>query len=245
MAIILKDQNAKYIEHMNRRQIDLSEAIFMVNKPFGWTSFDVVKKVRHLLKIKKIGHAGTLDPLATGLLLLCTGQQTKKISSLQDLDKVYTGQIVIGKTTPSMDLETSFNSLSSYDHISEEMVKAAAATFVGSIMQIPPAYSALKVDGKRAYKMARKGEEAILSPRSVIVHSFLITEIKLPCISFKVVCSKGTYIRRLAHDLGEKLGVGGYLHALCRTQIGSYCLNKAYTIEELQKTVFVQPMEST
>ena len=218
---------------MHQPQGDLSEAIFMVDKPLGWTSFDVVKKVRHALKIKKIGHAGTLDPLATGLLLLCSGRQTKNISSLQALDKVYTGQMVLGKTTPSMDLETPFNSLSSYDHITEEMVSAAAATFVGPIMQIPPIYSAVKVGGKRAYKMARKGEEAILTPRSVVIHAFFITAMELPYITFKVVCSKGTYIRRLAHDLGQKLGVGGYLHALCRTQIGNYCLDQAYTLETL------------
>ncbi|WP_342265287.1 tRNA pseudouridine(55) synthase TruB [Cardinium endosymbiont of Philonthus spinipes] len=221
---------------MHGPQGDFSEAIFMVNKPLGWTSFDVVKKVRYGLQIKKIGHAGTLDPLATGLLLLCSGRETKKISSLQALDKVYTGQIVIGKTTPSMDLETPFNSLSSYEHITEEMVKAAAATFVGPLMQIPPIYSAVKVDGKRAYKMARKGEEARLQPRSITIHDFSIMSIALPSITFKVVCSKGTYIRRLAYDLGEKLGVGGYLHGLCRTQIGSYCLDNAYTLEGLLGT---------
>ncbi|WP_419241324.1 tRNA pseudouridine(55) synthase TruB [Cardinium endosymbiont of Nabis limbatus] len=218
---------------MHQLQDDLSEAILMVDKPLGWTSFDVVKKVRCALKIKKIGHAGTLDPLATGLLLLCSGRETKKISSLQALDKVYTGQIVLGKTTPSMDLETPFDRLSSYDHITEEMVRAAAATFVGPITQIPPIYSAVKIGGQRAYKMARKGEKAQLSPRSIVIHSFCITAIELPVITFKVVCSKGTYIRRLAHDLGEKLGVGGYLHALCRTQIGHYGLDQAYTLERL------------
>lgn len=221
---------------MHRPQGDFSEAIFMVDKPLGWTSFDVVKKVRYALKINKIGHAGSLDPLATGLLLLCSGRQTKEISNLQALDKVYTGQIVLGKTTPSMDLETPFSSLSSYDHITEEMVKTAAATFVGPIMQIPPIYSAVRVGGKRAYKMARKGEEVILRPRSITIHSFFITAIELPSITFKVVCTKGTYIRRLAHDLGEKLGVGGYLHALCRTQIGHYALDKAYTLETLLKS---------
>ncbi|WP_243017891.1 MULTISPECIES: tRNA pseudouridine(55) synthase TruB [Candidatus Cardinium] len=221
---------------MNNQPPDFSETIVMVDKPAGWTSFDVVKKVRHALKIKKIGHAGTLDPLATGLLLLCTGRQTKKISALQDLDKVYTGQMVLGKTTPSMDLETPFNSLSTYDHISAEMVKAAAATFVGTITQVPPIYSAVKVDGKRAYKIARKGEEAMLTPRSIIIHSFLLTAIDLPFITFKLVCSKGTYVRSLAHDLGKKLGVGGYLHALCRTQIGDYCLEEAYSLERLCQT---------
>ena len=218
---------------MHKQQVDFSEAILMVDKPAGWSSFDVVKKIRHTLKIKKIGHAGTLDPLATGLLLLCTGKQTKQISGLQTLEKVYTGQIVIGKTTPSMDLETPFNSLSSYDHITEEMVKAAAATFVGTILQTPPIYSAIKVGGKRAYSIARKGEDAVLTPRLITIYSFLLTEIDLPFITFKLVCNKGTYVRRLAHDLGEKLGVGGYLHALCRTQIGDYCLDKAYSLAGL------------
>ncbi|MGI2262237.1 tRNA pseudouridine(55) synthase TruB [Candidatus Cardinium hertigii] len=218
---------------MHKLQNDLSEAIFMVHKPLGWTSFDVVKKIRCALKIKKIGHAGTLDPLATGLLLLCSGRQTKKISTLQGLDKVYTGQMVLGKTTPSMDLETSFNSLFSYDHITEEMVRAAAATFVGAITQIPPIYSAIKIGSKRAYKMARKGEEAMLSPRSITIYAFLLTAFHLPFVNFKLVCSKGTYVRSLVHDLGQKLGVGAYLHALCRTQIGNYCLDQAYSLEEL------------
>ncbi|CCM09866.1 tRNA pseudouridine synthase B [Cardinium endosymbiont cEper1 of Encarsia pergandiella] len=218
---------------MHKLQNDLSEAIFMVHKPLGWTSFDVVKKIRCALKIKKIGHAGTLDPLATGLLLLCSGRQTKTISTLQGLDKVYTGQMVLGKTTPSMDLETPFNSLSSYDHITEEMVHAAAATFVGAITQIPPIYSAIKIGGKRAYKMARQGEAALLLPRSITIHAFLLTAFNLPFVDFKLVCSKGTYVRSLIHDLGQKLGVGAYLHALCRTQIGNYCLEQAYSLEEL------------
>lgn len=207
--------------------------IFMVHKPFGWTSFDVVKKIRHALKIKKIGHAGTLDPLATGLLLLCTGSQTKKINSLQELKKGYTGQIALGKTTLSMDLETPFNSVSNYDHINEEMIKAAAATFIGTTKQTPPIYSALKVDGKRAYTIARKGQQVILAPRSIEIQSFLLTDIKLPLISFKLVCSKGTYVRSLAHDLGQKLGVGGYLHSLCRTHIGPYSLDNAHTIDAI------------
>lgn len=207
--------------------------IIMVNKPLGWTSFDAVKKVRSLLKIKKIGHAGTLDPLATGLLLLCTGKQTKKIASLQELPKVYTGQIVLGKTTPSMDLETTFDSESCYDHINEEMVRAAATTFVGNIMQTPPIYSALKVGGKRAYKIARAGQPITLPPRAIVIYSFSLTAIQIPFITFEVTCSKGTYIRSLAHELGQKLGVGAYLHALCRTQIGSYHLNDAHTIATL------------
>ncbi|TDG95584.1 tRNA pseudouridine(55) synthase TruB [Cardinium endosymbiont of Culicoides punctatus] len=210
--------------------------MIMIDKPSGWTSFDVVKKVRALLKVKKIGHAGTLDPLATGLLLLCTGKQTKKIYSLQELPKVYTGQIVLGKTTPSMDLETDFDSVSCYDHLNEDMIKAVAATFVGTIEQTPPIYSALKVGGKRAYKMARAAQPIVLSPRSIVIHSFSLTTIDIPLITFELTCSKGTYVRSLAHDLGKKLGVGAYLHALCRTQIGPYHLNNACTIEKLLET---------
>lgn len=219
--------------NINIPTIDFSNAIFTVNKPLGWTSFDVVKKVRSLLKIKKIGHAGTLDPLATGLLVLCSGKATKEISRLQALDKSYTGQIVLGKTTPSMDLETPFNSTSAYNHITQKMVHSVAATFVGTIMQIPPIYSAVKIEGKRAYTMARKGEEALLHSRPVTIHSFAITEIDFPYITFELICSKGTYVRRLAHDVGEKLGVGAYLHTLCRKQIGSYGLEQAYTLETL------------
>ncbi|MBX9890447.1 MAG: tRNA pseudouridine(55) synthase TruB [Amoebophilaceae bacterium] len=214
-------------------QEDLSDTILMVHKPSGWTSFDVVKKIRCALKIKKIGHAGTLDPLATGLLLLCTGRSTKKISSLQELHKVYTGHIVLGKTTPSMDLETDFDSHCSYNHIDKEMIEAAAATFVGTIDQIPPIYSAVKVKGARAYALARKGDTPELKPRSIVIHSFSVFDINLPFIAFELVCSKGTYVRSLAHDLGKKLGVGAYLHTLCRTQIGDYCLDHAWSIETL------------
>ncbi|WP_339043836.1 tRNA pseudouridine(55) synthase TruB [Cardinium endosymbiont of Tipula unca] len=211
--------------------------VIMVNKPLGWTSFDVVKKVRSLLKIKKIGHAGTLDPLATGLLLLCTGKQTKKIASLQELPKVYTGQIVLGKTTPSMDLETPFNSESCYGHINEEMVREVAATFIGNIAQTLPIYSALKVGGKRAYQIARTGQSVTLPPRSIVIYSFTLTAIHMPFITFELTCSKGTYVRSLAHELGQKLGVGAYLHALCRTQIGSYHVNDAHTIATLLDSV--------
>jgi len=213
-------------------QQDFLDTILMVDKPAGWTSFDVVKKIRLALKIKKIGHAGTLDPLATGLLLLCTGKETKQISKLQALPKTYTGQIVLGKTTPSMDLETAFDSVSSYSHIDTDMV-AAAATFVGTIDQVPPIYSALKVQGRRAYAIARKGGIPNVMARPVVIHSFTLKEIAIPYISFELVCSKGTYVRSLAHDLGQKLGVGGYLHALSRTKIGSYSLDDAQSITAL------------
>lgn len=207
--------------------------MLMINKASGWTSFDVVNKLRYALKIKQIGHAGTLDPLATGLLLVCTGQQTKQISKLQDLKKVYIGQIGLGKTTPSMDLETPFDQTWCCDHLSYEMVYEAAASFVGHMAQIPPIYSARKVHGKRAYALARQGQIPLLEPRPIVIDAFTITAIAWPLVSFKLVCSKGTYVRRLAYDLGEKLGVGAYLHALCRVQIGPYSLDQAWTIENL------------
>ena len=210
-----------------------SENIFMVNKPLGWTSFDVIKKLRSALKIKKMGHAGTLDPLATGLLLLCINSATKNIDTLQALPKVYTGQIVLGKTTPSMDLETPFDSECNCDHINRTMVESAVAAFVGTITQTPPIYSALKVKGRRAYEMARKGIAITLAPRLITIDSFVITAFDLPYISFELSCSKGTYVRKIADDLGKRLGVGGYLHALCRTRIGPYELDNAFTIEEL------------
>jgi tRNA pseudouridine55 synthase len=226
------------------QQKDFLDATLLVDKPAGWTSFDVVKKVRSLLQIRKIGHAGTLDPLATGLLLLCTGKQTKQISTLQALQKVYTGQIVLGKTTPSMDLETPFTQICSYEHISESMVYTAVASFIGTIEQVPPIYSALQIGGKRAYDMARKGETPVLKPRSVEVYAFVPTAIALPVLSFELVCSKGTYVRSLAHDLGQKLGVGAYLHALRRTQIGTYHVDQAYTIEALEALQYTHSKRS-
>lgn len=209
------------------------DATIAVDKPSGWTSFDVVKKVRSLLKIPKIGHAGTLDPLATGLLLLCTGKQTKQIDALQALQKTYTGQIVLGKTTPSMDLETPFTHVSACEELRASAVYEAAAAFVGTIEQVPPIYSALRVGGKRAYAMARKGEMPDLKAREVVIHAFVLTSIDLPVITFELVCSKGTYVRKLAHDLGQKLGVGAYLHALRRTQIGTYRVDQAHTVDAL------------
>ncbi|MDD9139946.1 MAG: tRNA pseudouridine(55) synthase TruB [Candidatus Cardinium sp.] len=207
--------------------------ILLIDKPLKWTSFDVVKKLRCALKIKKIGHAGTLDPLATGLLLICTGKQTKIISQLQAYPKVYKGEIMLGKTTPSMDLETPFISETSCTHVTPEMVHAAAASFVGNSMQTPPAYSACHVNGKRAYAIVRQGQPVSLAPRPVTIHSLELTAVHLPVISFELTCSKGTYVRSLAHDLGQKLGVGGYLHSLCRTQIGPYNLEHAFAIEEV------------
>jgi tRNA pseudouridine55 synthase len=209
--------------------------VLAFNKPLYWTSFDVVKKLRSILNVKKIGHAGTLDPLATGLLLICTGKKTKTISYYQDLEKVYTGEMVLGKTTPSIDLETDFDSEQPCEHITEAAIYQLAPTFVGYIQQTPPAYSAIKSHGERAYKKARKGQKMILAPRQIFIQSFVITSINLPSIKFEVTCGKGTYIRSLVHDFGKQLGVGAYLHTLCRTRIGSFRLEDAYHIEELVK----------
>jgi tRNA pseudouridine55 synthase len=208
-------------------------AVLLINKPVGWTSFDVVKKLRNALKIDKIGHAGTLDPLATGLLIVCTGQQTKAISQYQEMKKVYTGQLIIGKTTPSVDLETAFDSESSYNHITPSNILQVAQTFVGDIIQIPPVYSAIKINGTRAYQQVRKGDQPTLQPRQVSIDALKIISMELPVVNFEVTCSKGTYIRSLVRDMGEKLGVGAYLAELCRIQIGPYSLQDAYEIESL------------
>ena len=207
--------------------------IILINKPLEWTSFDVVNKLRRKLKIKKIGHAGTLDPLATGLLILCTGKMTKRIDEFQAQEKEYTGTLVIGQTTPSHDLETPVSEAKDLSGVSDEKIIRATSPFVGVIQQIPPIHSAIKVDGKRAYKLARKGKEPELKPREVTVSEFEITSIELPNIGFRIVCSKGTYIRSIARDFGETLGVGAYLSKLCRTRIGEFKLEDALTIEEV------------
>lgn len=198
-----------------------------------WTSFDVVNKLRGKLKIKKIGHAGTLDPLATGLLILCTGKMTKRIDEFQAQEKEYTGNFVIGQTTPSHDLETLVSEAKDISSISEEVIQEAIKKFTGTIQQVPPIHSAIKVDGKRAYALARKGKEPELKPREVTVSVFEITGIQLPTVSFRIICSKGTYIRSLARDFGEELGVGAYLSKLCRTRIGQFHLKDALTIEDI------------
>ena len=208
-------------------------SLLLINKPKNWTSFDVVNKLRHLLKIKKIGHAGTLDPLAKGLLLIGIGKYTKKLESLQGLDKTYEGVIEIGKTTPSFDLETPFDSASDYRDVTPQEVVLAVEALTGELDQIPPVFSAVKVNGQRAYKSARKNEKILLKSRKIKVYKFEIIQLILPEIHFRVVCSKGTYIRSLAKDLGEKLGVGGYLKELIRTQVGEYKLENALLLGQL------------
>lgn len=207
--------------------------LLLINKPLRWTSFDVVNKLRYKLKIKKIGHAGTLDPLATGLLIICAGKMTKRIDEYQAQEKEYTGKFIIGQTTPSHDLETEVSEKMDISSIFEEQIRSAAKKFIGTIQQIPPIHSAIKVDGKRSYNLAREGKEVELKPREVTVSGFEITCIDKPVIGFRIVCSKGTYIRSLARDFGNELGVGAYLSELCRTRIGNYTLENAISIDEV------------
>ena len=209
--------------------------ILLLNKPLSWTSFDVVKKVRNILRIKKIGHAGTLDPLAEGLLILCTGKYTKKIEEIQAQEKEYTGHFTLGQTTPSFDLETEIETTKDISYLHKDLILAAASSFEGFIQQIPPLYSAVKINGERAYTVARRGDSAEIKAKQVEIKSFNITGIELPMVSFRVVCSKGTYIRSLARDFGEKLGCGAHLSKLVRTRIGPYELADALTIDDILK----------
>jgi tRNA pseudouridine55 synthase len=202
-------------------------SVLLVDKPHGWTSFDAVNKLRYGLKVKKIGHAGTLDPLATGLLILCTGKKTKEIEQYQAQEKEYTGTLVLGQTTPSHDLETEVDSQAEIGHLSEEEIRAAVQPFLGDIMQTPPMHSAVRVGGVRAYKHARKGRELKLDPRPVQIMAFELSALRLPEIDFRIVCSKGTYIRSLVRDFGKELGVGAYMSALRRTRIGEFRVEDA------------------
>ncbi len=206
-------------------------AVILVDKPYRWTSFDVVNKLRRPVNAK-FGHAGTLDPLATGLLICCTGSFTKKISEYQMLPKEYTGIIHLGAVTASYDLEQEPEDFKSFEHLSSEEILAATQAFIGDIVQIPPAHSAIKKDGKRAYELARAGKEVELKARPITIGSFEITHISLPEVHFKVTCSTGTYIRSLAHDFGQALGCGAYLQALRRTKIGNYKVEDADSPEE-------------
>jgi tRNA pseudouridine55 synthase len=211
--------------------------VLRIDKPLNWTSFQVVNKLRweikQRFKIKniKVGHAGTLDPLATGLLILCTGKQTKEIDTYQGQIKEYTGTITLGATTPSYDLETEINETFSIDHISEALLKETAKQFIGDIQQKPPIFSAIKKDGKRLYELARKGETTEIKARIVTISEFEITNINLPKIDFKVVCSKGTYIRSLAYDFGNALNSGAHLSALRRTKIGNFTVDNSLSVD--------------
>ena len=215
--------------------------VLLFDKPLNWTSFQVVNKVRWLIrkscKIKKIkvGHAGTLDPLATGLLIICSGKFTKTIPELQGQIKEYTGTITIGATTPSFDLETEIDQKFPTEHISEELLQETTKKFIGEIEQTPPVFSALKKDGKRLYEYAREGKEVEVKKRKVEISEFEIDTTEFPNINFRVVCSKGTYIRSLAHEFGQALNSGAHLSALRRTKIGNYSVENAMDIESFEK----------
>jgi tRNA pseudouridine55 synthase len=215
----------------------LEGKVLLLDKPIGWTSFNMVQKVRHLTKVTKVGHAGTLDPLATGLLIICTGKFTKQINTYMGMTKEYTGTMVIGATTPTYDLESEPENFQSIDHITEAQIKAATKQFIGAILQMPPQHSAIKKDGKRLYESARQGIEVKVDPRPITIESFEITHIDLPKIDFKVVCSTGTYIRSLVKDFGDALGVGAYMSALRRTKIGAFDVENAMQWENLQKDI--------
>lgn len=209
--------------------------MLLVNKPYKWTSFDVVGKLRNAFKpLKlKVGHAGTLDPLASGLLVICTGKMTKQIDTFQAQEKEYTGTLVLGATTPSYDLETEVDQRFPIENITEEQISEATKQFIGELQQYPPAHSAVKVDGERLYEKARRGEEVELKARTVTITEFEVTGIALPEINFRVVCSKGTYIRSLANDFGKALNNGAYLSRLRRTRSGDYKIEDASEVMEL------------
>lgn len=217
--------------------------LILLDKPLLWTSFQAVNKVRWLIRksfgIKKIkvGHAGTLDPLATGLLIICTGTLTKQINSYQAQEKEYTGTITLGGTTPSYDLETEINQIFDISNLTEEAIHKSTHNFIGEIEQKPPVYSALKKEGKRLYEFARKGEEVEIPLRKITISTFEITNIQLPNVNFKVRCSKGTYIRSLAHDFGLALNNGAHLSALRRTRIGDLKVEDAMSIEDFENSL--------
>ena len=221
-------------------QYDFQEgAVLLVDKPMGWTSFDVVNKIRYKLKhrlgIKKIkvGHAGTLDPMATGRLIICTGKFTKKLADFQGLPKEYTGEITLGATTPSFDAETEIDEVFPIQHIDSQLVESARITFLGDLQQYPPMFSAIKVDGQPLYKKARQGIVIEVKPRPVTIYDFELTDIAVPKLKFRVACSKGTYIRSLAYDFGKAVKSGGYLTELRRTKIGEYHIEDAWNLEDL------------
>ena len=210
--------------------------VLLVNKPLTWTSFDVVNKLRYAIKKKlggkiKVGHAGTLDPLATGLLILCTGKMTKKIDEYTGMDKEYTGSFYIGGTTATYDSELEMNATFPTEHIDENLLRTVAKNFVGNIEQMPPIYSAIKIDGNAAYIAARKGDDVVMKTRNVTIKEFELTKIEMPIVYFRVVCSKGTYVRSLAFDYGKALNSGAYLASLCRTKIGAFDLKDAKDVD--------------
>ena len=215
----------------------LDGKLLLIDKPLEWTSFDIVNKIRYLIRVKKVGHAGTLDPLATGLLIVCTGKFTKQINEYQGLSKEYTGTLVLGATTASYDLEQEPEHFKPIDTITPLAIQEATKQFIGTILQMPPQHSAIKKDGKRLYESARQGIEVKVDPRQITIEQFEITKIDLPNIEFRVLCSTGTYIRSLVHDFGQALGVGAYMSGLRRTKIGTFNVEDAIQWEALEKEI--------
>jgi tRNA pseudouridine55 synthase len=215
----------------------LEGKVLLLDKPIGWTSFDLVKKVRNLTRVIKVGHAGTLDPLATGIMIVCTGKFTKSIDAYMGMQKEYTGTMVLGATTPTYDLESEPENFKSTEALSKEDIQKATLPFIGEIFQMPPQHSAIKKDGRRLYESARLGIEVKVDPRKVTIESFEITKIDLPQVEFKVVCSTGTYIRSLVKDFGEALGVGAYMSALRRTRIGDFTIQDARLWQDIEADV--------
>ena len=231
--------------NINSKTDFINGQVLLFNKPLNWTSFDLVKKIRNIIKSSKnlkklkVGHAGTLDPLADGLLIICTGKLTKKIHEIQNLQKVYTGTITIGATTPSFDKETPINKTYETSHINEKKIIKNCKNFLGEIIQVPPIFSAIKLNGKRMYEYARNGDNISVKKRIVTIHSLTIKKVKIPDIKFKVICSKGTYIRSLANDFGKSLNSGAYLSELRREKIGEYNLKDSYNIESFKKNILL------
>ena len=215
----------------------LEGKVLLLDKPLQWTSFDIVKKVRNLTRIIKVGHAGTLDPLATGLLIICTGKFTKQINTYMGMTKEYTGTLVLGATTPTYDLESEPENFKSTTAVTETAIRNATFPFMGEILQMPPQHSAIKKDGKRLYESARLGIEVKVDPRKITIESFEITKIEMPHVHFKVVCSTGTYIRSLVKDFGEALEVGAYMSALRRTKIGEFDVTNAMQWQDLETEI--------
>ena len=225
--------------HMQLLTEFLEGKVLLFDKPLTWTSFNVVSKVRYLTKVKKVGHAGTLDPLATGLLIVCTGKFTKKIKDYMGMPKEYIGTITLGSTTPSFDLETNPENFKEISHLTENEIVAATEQFKGNILQLPPQHSAIKKDGKRLYESAREGIFVEVAPRPVTIYAFDIVKVELPIIHFRVACSTGTYIRSLANDFGATLGVGGYMSSLCRTKIGDFDVSDASSVADFEEEIRV------
>jgi len=215
----------------------LEGKVLLIDKPLKWTSFDMVKKVRWMTKIMKVGHSGTLDPLATGLLIICTGKYTKQINDYMGMTKEYTGSLVLGATTASYDLEQEPENFKSIKAITELTIQEVTKKFIGTILQMPPQHSAIKKDGKRLYESARQGIEVKVDPRQITIEQFEITKINLPQVEFRVLCSTGTYIRSLVHDFGQALGVGAYLSGLRRTKIGAFNVEDAIQWEDLEQEI--------